>query len=175
MDEARSITKFDESNGGQIQARASLQEVKGDCDISGNQLTLDLRMIMSGQVFDAGRFEGNRNLEAFITFPYFITVLSPEGRPVMKDIHATALTFKPLVDRLDHAQDLIQTVTLSDIQNIENHTVLIGFQLSRKQLEYNRAQSVNRDGNTKRVLPDMPTASQKSVNPIGAEAWERRP
>ena len=166
MPEAQSMTNFngDPANG-QMTSRGSIVDVKGGCTPVDGGVQIDLTMIMKGAITNAGRFNGDSNLEAFITFPYFLTVTDPAGNPVDKDIKATAFRFKPKLNALDHAEQISRYIPMNDITMADRYVVTVGFQLSRKQLEYNRAQTMVRTNNT-RISPDVPAAQQKSVNPL---------
>lgn len=139
----KSITYFDGPEGkpsGAMVARASLVDIRGGCDYTDNSVVVDIDMIMQGKITDKGRFDGRRDLEAFMTFPYFVAVMAPDGHMVDKKIMATAMRFKPDVDDLDHAEKITQTIPLPNIAQGGKYTITLGFQLNRQQLEYNRGQ-----------------------------------
>jgi len=139
----KSITYFDGPEGkpsGAMIARASLVDIRGGCDYTDNSVVVDIDMIMQGKITNKGRFDGRRDLEAFMTFPYFVAVMAPDGHMVDKKIMATAMRFKPDVDDLDHAEKITQTIPLPNIAQGGKYTITLGFQLNRQQLEYNRGQ-----------------------------------
>lgn len=141
LPDTKSITYFDGPEGkpsGDIVARASLVDIKGGCDYTANGVVVDIDMIMQGRIGDKGRYEGRRDLEAFMTFPYFVAVMDPNGKMVDKKILATAMRFKPEIDDLDHAEKITQNIPLPDIALGPKYTITVGFQLNRQQLDYNR-------------------------------------
>ena len=75
------------------------------------------------------------------------------------------MRFRPSVDRLDHAEKITQTISLTEGQAAENYKIVIGYQLTRKQLEYNRAQTLLRADN-KRVAPDLINRPRISRDPL---------
>lgn len=166
MPVARSMTNFkgDDVNNATT-SRASIVDVRGGCQAVKGGLQIDLTLIMKGAITNAGRFNNDSNLEAFITFPYFVSVTSPSGEPIDKIIKATALRFKPKLDSLDHGEQISHFIPMNNASSADQYLVTIGFQLSRKQLEYNNAQTMLRVNNT-RNSADMPTARQKSLNPF---------
>ena len=165
MPSAMSITNFEDNASGQMTSRASIVDVRGGCEAINGGMEIDLDIIMKGLVTNKGRFEGNTQLEAFITFPYFVSVTSPAGDPLDKQIMATAFRFKPIINDLDHAEKITQFIPMSDMTKAEQYLVTVGFQLSRKQLEYNKAETVMRVNDT-RVSPDTSPARKKSYNPL---------
>ncbi len=165
MPSARSMTYFENELSGDLLARAVINEIRGGCEITSKGMELDLDIIMDGRITNKGRFEGNKDQEAFMTFPYFVSVLTPQGLPVDKKIMATAMRFRPSVDYLDHAEKITQYIPMDDTSNASNYKIVVGFQLTRKQLEYNRAQNMMRADN-KRVAPDLVNQPRRSINPL---------
>jgi len=145
LPDTKSITYFDDPEGkpsGALVARASLVDIKGGCDYTADGLIVDIDMIMQGRITDKGRYEGRDDLEAFMTFPYFVAIMDPNGKMIDKKIMATAMRFKPQIDDLDHAEKITQTIPLTNIADGPKYTITVGFQLNRAQLDYNRG-SVN--------------------------------
>ena len=141
LPDTKSITYFDGPEGtvsGDMIARAVLTDIRGGCEYSQNGVDVDIDMIMQGKITKKGRYQGRSDLEAFMTFPYFIAVMSPEGKMVDKKILATAMRFKPNVDDLDHSEKITQSIPLGDISQGGKYVITLGFQLNRKQLEFNR-------------------------------------
>jgi hypothetical protein len=165
MPAARSITYFADDISSQITARASISEIRGGCEVVSGGMEIDLDILMKGTITNKGRFEGNVNEEAFMTFPYFVTVSIPQGLPVDKQILATAMRFRPLVDYLDHAEKITQFIPMDNTNVAANYTITIGYQLTRKQLDYNRAVAASRP-NDNRASPDTLPARRLSINPL---------
>jgi hypothetical protein len=155
LPDTKSITYFDDPEGkptGALVARATLVDIKGGCDYTDDGVIVDIDLIMQGKITDKGRYEGRKDLEAFMTFPYFVAVMDPDGKMVDKKIMATAMRFKPQEDDLDHAEKITQTIPLADISHGADYTITVGFQLNRAQLDYNRGT----------VSEDAPKAGTKS-------------
>lgn len=165
MPAARSITYFMDNTSDQITARASIDEIRGGCEIVSGGMEIDLDILMKGKITNKGRFEGNVNEEAFMTFPYFVSTFTPQGLPVDKQILATAMRFRPSVDYLDHAEKITQFIPMDNTATAANYTITIGYQLTRKQLDYNRAIAASRP-NDQRASPDTIPARRLSVNPL---------
>ncbi len=165
MPSARSITYFEDNMSGQMIARASISEIRGGCEVVRGGIELDLDILMRGTITNKGRFEGNVNEEAFMTFPYFVSVFTPQGLPVNKDILATAMRFRPSVDFTDHAEKITQFIPIDNVTQASNYKIVVGYQLTRQQLEYNRIESAARPDN-KRVSPDTSPVRRRSVNPL---------
>lgn len=175
LPDTKSITYFDDPEGkptGALVARASLVDIKGGCDYTADGLIVDIDMIMQGKITDKGRYEGRKDLEAFMTFPYFVAIMDPNGKMIDKKIMATAMRFKPEIDDLDHAEKITQTIPLTNLQDGPKYTITVGFQLNRAQLEYNRgsvsAPTANvKPGAKKAAEPAAPHEDDKPKKPAG--------
>ena len=168
MPAARSVTYFENALSGEKKARASIQEITGGCEIVDGGMEIDLNIIMQGTITNKGRFEGRKDKETFMTFPYFVAFATPQGLPIDKKILATAVHFPPMVDYIDHAEKITQFVPMETPTNAANYTITVGYQLTREQMEYNRLQSMRMpDG--KVVAPDMQNRPRISTNPLKEE------
>lgn len=169
LPDTRSITYFDDPEGkanGKMIASASLVDIRGGCDYAPNGVSVDIDMIMKGKITHRGRYEGRDDLEAFMTFPYFVAIMGPDGKLIDKKIMATAMRFKPKVDDLDHAEKITQTIPLPDITQGPKYTITIGFQLNRAQLDYNRGgAALNKDKKPEDKPKDKP---KKETKPAAA-------
>jgi len=169
LPDTKSITYFDDKDNrpiGDIVARASLTDVRGGCEYSDDGVVVDIDMLMQGHISDKGRYEGRRDLEAFMTFPYFVAVMDPDGKMIDKKIMATAMRFKPEIDDLDHAEKITQTIPLKDIGLGSKYTITLGFQLNRQQLDYNRGSVSEKRAP---VLNATPAPSPKKTPEVKAE------
>lgn len=171
LPDTKSITYFDDPEGkpsGALIARASLVDIKGGCDYTADGLIVDIDMIMQGRITDKGRYEGRKDLEAFMTFPYFVAIMDPNGKMIDKKIMATAMRFKPQIDDLDHAEKITQTIPLTNLQDGPKYTITVGFQLNRAQLDYNRG-SVSAP-----AAKNVRAGVKKAAEPV-AEHEEKKP
>ena len=160
----KSITKFNPANPTQMTARASMADIKGGCEVVKGGMEIDLDILMRGTITNKGRFEGKMNEEAFVTFPYFVSIIKPNGMPIDKKIMATAMRFRPSVDYVDHAEKITQFVPMDDVKNSGNYTINVGFQLTRIQLGYNKMEI-----NANRASPDTSKVKRRSYNPLAGE------
>jgi len=167
---AKSITNFEDgsSMSGQVTSRATITDIRGGCEVVSGGLELDLDILMRGTITNQGRFEGDRNVETFQAFPYFILVTDARGQSVDKQITATAMRFRPGIDFTDHAEKITQFIPMRDTTQSGAYTITVGYQLSRAQLEFNRAAAAARPNDT-RVSPDTSEARRRSFNPLSYE------
>lgn len=165
LPDTRSITYFEDSAGstrGDITARASIKEIRGGCEYEDNAVIVDIDMVMQGHITKAARYEGREDLEAFMTFPYFIAVMDADGNMIDKKIMATAMRFQPNAADLDHAEKITQTIPLKDIGLGSHYTIATGFQLNRQQLDYNRGSVTAPNIKQPAAKRSAPTAAPKA-------------
>jgi hypothetical protein len=165
---ARSMTHFVEGSTTSVKSRAVISDIRGGCEIVDGGMEVDLDILMRGTITRQGRFEQDSKNETFVTFPYFVTTMTPYGNIKDKDIMATAIRFRPNVDFIEHAEKITQFVPMSDINNSGSYTMNVGFQLSRQQLDYNRLLNTQRPDNN-RASPDTSPAQRRSYNPLADE------
>jgi hypothetical protein len=162
---ARSLTLLDGIDYNNLVARSVIDDIRGNCTTVKGGVEVNLDLLMTGKIGEKGRFEGNEKLESFITFPYFLAVSNAQGQPIDKKILATAMRFKPIVDDLKHAEKITQFIPISNMTEADDYRILVGFQLNRKQLNYNRASTANTINN-QRVAPDLKNQPRRSLNPL---------
>jgi len=173
LPDTKSITYFEGDHiGSAITARAQLVDIKGGCDYSKDSVIVDLDMIMKGHITDKGRYDGRKDLEAFMTFPYFVAVMDPDGKLIDKKIMATAMRFQPSIDDLDHAEKITQTIPLKDVSLGSKYTITLGFQLNRQQLDYNRGVVSAIPAVTPASIPEEKPAAEAKPAPKAKEKAE---
>lgn len=168
LPDTRSITYFEGNtpSPNAITARAAIKEIRGGCEYQDNAVVVDIDMVMDGMITDKARYEGRKDLEAFMTFPYFIAVMDPQGNMIDKKIMATAMRFKPNSNDLVHAEKITQTIPLSDIGLGSQYVIATGFQLTRAQLEYNRGSFDKKaEAPKKEAAPKKKAEAKTSVKP----------
>lgn len=106
------------------------------CGTNKRSVTVDIGVAFDGVLGPRGRQSSGD--KPFFTYPYFVAVTDPSGRIMAKEIFAASLTFEPGEDRHVHEEKLRHIIPLENPSNAGGYRVLIGFQLSPDQLEYNR-------------------------------------
>ena len=80
------------------------------------------------------------NGQANYTYPYFISVITLSGQILSKDVFALAMMYDKGVARMVKQDKLRQTIPLMERQSASGFQVVVGFQLTEEELDYNRSQ-----------------------------------
>ena len=99
------------------------------------EVTIDLRVL-----FRASR--GPANTDRKGTFRYFVVIADRDDNPLRKDVFATAVQFPGNRNRVAPFEELSLAIPLKAGQNGGDYRVLVGFQLTPDQIEYNRSRQI---------------------------------
>jgi|GEM_PF-2462793 len=166
MPVAKSMTNFNKDMAGKMTSRATINEVRGGCEFVDGGMEIDLDILMTGQITNAGRDDNDRKNEEFVSFPYFIYALGPDKKAIDKDILSSIIHFRPMVDQSKHAEKITQFIAMNDKQNAGNYKIIVGYQLSKQQLEYNRASVNQKDKAQLPTSRDVLPSRRISTNPL---------
>lgn len=120
----------------QMIATAKVSSVDATCSVAPNSVTLDITLDFDGALGPVGKQHGTD--QANYTYPYFLSVVAPNGKILSKDVFALAMTYDGDVAHL-HKQDRVrQTIPLGAGQKANQFQIIAGFQLSPDELKYNR-------------------------------------
>lgn len=120
-------------------ASTKLEHIETKCTIVGDAVTLELTLDFSGNLGGAG--VSDLNGQANYTYPYFLTVITPDGQILSKDVFALSMVYENKKTALQKREELRQIIPLGQGQSSGKFQVIIGFQLSEQELQFNRAQS----------------------------------
>jgi hypothetical protein len=115
--------------------RVKVGKVASHCEYTDKSVTVDLSLIFEGQLGPAAQRSGN---ETFFSYPYFIAITSPNKVIMAREIFAVPMTYGPGQATQLHHENLRQIIPISKPEHGPTYTILVGFQLNKKQLAYNR-------------------------------------
>lgn len=123
-------------------AAARLENVSATCQTAPASVTLEISLDFAGTLGPVGLKDLNG--QANYTYPYFLTVISPTGQILSKDVFALSMVYDK-GNMSIHKQDrLRQTIPLSPGQDASKFQIVAGFQLSDAELAYNRQQQAKK-------------------------------
>lgn len=131
---AESVTQFRPGGGtgpSNVTARGLIGDFVGECTYSENSVVVDLDLPIIGATGPAGGTTA--------AYEYFVAVLGPTNRLLGKEIFLTTIDFG---DTGNGAvlEELEQVIPLPNGAATGNrYSILVGFQLTPQQLQYNRA------------------------------------
>lgn len=105
-----------------------------ECEMKKNEMKASVR-------FEARAKTGPAISSNKVEYPYFVAVLSPDGEVVSKTIRKGAVKFKSGKTEAFFAQEYDDIkFTVPEGKDGLGYEIIIGFQLTREQIESNRAQ-----------------------------------
>ena len=116
--------------------RVEITGVRGDCDVDKKSLTADVKLDI--------RFRATRAPSATAaeySVPYFVAVTEGTERVLAKRQFKIQFAFAPGQSTADFSDSVASTqVTAKGEKRTYDYQVLVGLQLTKEQLEYNRSQ-----------------------------------
>lgn len=120
----------------QVVTETVIGEVKPSCEVADDKATVRLSIPFKGVLGPAGVKDAK--VEANYSLPYLIAVVNPKGEIISKDIFAITMTYKAGQTEQAFNDLLEQVIPLQKGDNANDYKILLGFQLSEEQLDYNR-------------------------------------
>ncbi|MCB1532601.1 MAG: hypothetical protein KDJ35_07015 [Alphaproteobacteria bacterium] len=116
----------------QLISRAHMTGIEATCTSNERSMTVDMTLTFRGMSGPAGSGQSAHN------YPFFVAITSPSGKILAKEIFSASMDFStsPLVE--NYQETLRQVIPLSDPEDGKRHKILVGFQLDKAQLDYNR-------------------------------------
>ncbi len=137
LKDADAVTKFRPGPGRDLTDviyQAQLVNLKATCKYGRKGVTVDMTLALAAE-----RGPAIRTSKA--TLEYFVAITGPGGDILAKELFATPVTFPNNVTRARVADELQQIIPLRRGASAANHRIIVGFQLQRAELEYNRQRS----------------------------------
>lgn len=111
------------------------------CKVTSEQTELFIDLIFEAHLGPKAEFKDGE--EKTLEAPYFVALTDARGNIVAKKLHGIDMKFKSRDDYLIDKQTITKSLTKDEILGYGGFEVLIGFQLSEDQLNYNRQAKIN--------------------------------
>jgi hypothetical protein len=122
---------------GDLVSSATLQKLEDNCTYGPKSVTIDLNLAVNGALGPKGRMKTPGAVN--IAYPFFVAVVAPAGKILSKEVFTAPLSFAPGNDQRAHQERFRQIVPITDKESGKSYKILAGFQLTKSQLDYNRA------------------------------------
>lgn len=116
-----------------VTSRAALVDFQGGCDYGRDGVSVDFSLRLVAERGPA--LTGNEAV-----YRYFVAIARPDHSIIAKREFDTSVTFPAGATRAGSEESLTQTIPLPEGEDAGAYQVLLGFQLSPEQLDYNRRQ-----------------------------------
>lgn len=139
LNDLASITQFSDpvtADPNQMISDTKLEKIASKCTVSGNSVAVELELNFAGLLGPAGvkDLDGQANY----TYPYFLSVISPDGKILSKDVFALSMVYENGQINYHKQDKLRQVIPLLNGQDAGKFQIMVGFQLSADELSYNR-------------------------------------
>ena len=111
-------------------AQTRIAKVESNCNYSGKSTEANIRLSFEGQ-------RGPQAQDNQFTYPFFVAVTAPNGKILAKEVFDTQLQFNG-VNSATAYEDVRQIIPIANQNDGPDYKILIGFQLTQDQLQYNR-------------------------------------
>jgi hypothetical protein len=119
-------------NYADLEYHGSLNHLTGSCDVDDDGVTVSLSVTILAEI-------GPAATDPNVDLPYFVAVVGPDNRVVAKRVLDDKLTFAPQQSHAGAVDHLTQRIDLKNKRDAPNYHVFLGFQLTKDELDYNRA------------------------------------
>ncbi len=136
LKDAAAITKFRPGVGRDLTDvvyQARLVNLKAACKYGRKGVTVDMTLALAAE-------RGPAIQGSTVTLEYFVAIAGPGGAILAKKEFTTPVAFPNNVTQARVADELQQIIPLPSGASAANHRIIVGFQLQRAELEYNRQQ-----------------------------------
>lgn len=133
--ELRSLSNYTNIEGvtdGQLTSYISIENVEIKCHYNEDGVTVDVKLELNGKISDA-----TSNIRSF-TYPYFLAIISPDDKILAKDIYKTSISHNQDGEEKLLHENIRKFIPIINKNEGKNYKIVVGFQLSKKQLSYNR-------------------------------------
>jgi hypothetical protein len=140
LPELARVTQFaDESNpvSSTILSETALTKLDSSCITTENTINLDIMLNFTSTLGTAGLSQAAA--QSSYSHPYFVAVVDPAGKIIAKDVFSLTPVFTSGQKEVYSSERLQQTIPLSSTIPANQYRIMIGFQLSEKELAHNRS------------------------------------
>lgn len=144
LEDAKDLTLFSDKQktaDSFIRSTSKIKDFDGGCDYKKDKVFVDLDLYIQTKLGPKARIRQKDKVT--IVLPYFIAIADPAGEVVAKEVFAAAVRFKSGEESKEQIERLRQVIPLDEEVMGPNYRIFAGFQLTQKQLDYNREQKAN--------------------------------
>ena len=113
-----------------------MNEANSTCSFNDRSVTVDLKLAFEGMLGPKGRSSAKE--KPFFSYPFFVAVTSSSGKILAKEIFAASMTYEAGQNEQLYFETLRQIIPADTQAQGASYKVMVGFQLTKDQLNYNR-------------------------------------
>jgi hypothetical protein len=135
VDGIGTLSRFDGQGTGfvHLATRATLKVERNDCTIDASGVSISMTV---STLAELGPTATSHNAD----FPYFVAITDSRDRIVAKRVFANPVVFKAAQTRAGTRDVFMDHVQLANPRDADRYHLVLGFQMTPEELEYNRTQ-----------------------------------
>ncbi len=141
VDELGSLNEFSDTSNPRVEnliSRVDITQIESSCIHNEKSIAVDLKLTFEGELGQKAKLHNNDM--PFLSYPFFVAITAPNDDIIAKEVFAASMTYGRDENHHTYHESLRQIIPIQNLSRAGRYKVLIGFQLSRDQLAYNRAQ-----------------------------------
>ncbi|MEE9250570.1 MAG: hypothetical protein V3U93_05525 [Alphaproteobacteria bacterium] len=134
LKEAAALTKFRPGPGRDLTDvlfEARFTNVQTTCKYDSKGVKVDMRLALA---VERGPADRSRKAE----FEYFVAIADPSDAVLAKERFATRMSYPPNLNRVSGVEELEQMIPLQAGRSAAAYKIIVGFQLTKGELEFNQ-------------------------------------
>lgn len=134
------ITQFADgkpSTNDNMIADTKLEKIDSTCTVSDNSVAVEMSLDFAGTLGPIG--VKDLNGQANYTYPYFLVVVSADGKIMAKDVFALSMVYENGQISYRRRETLRQVIPITKNMDTSKFQIMVGFQLTEDELAYNRS------------------------------------
>ncbi len=138
VEDLRSMTLFTDNAHPapeEVIGYGKIDDFDGGCVYEAGGVAMDIDLMFSARI--GAKAKTGRG-DPSIAFPYFIAISDDQGNILNKEVFATAIRFNEGLESAHQVEHLKPRIPLNNPALGPKYQVLVGFQLNREQLQFNR-------------------------------------
>lgn len=142
IDELSSLSEFkgNSDKESQLISRVNLNQVESSCNFERGHVAVDLKLAFESALGPKAKIKNSD--KPFFAYPFFVAVTNDDDEILAKEVFAASIAYKRDEDSHMYYEKLKQLIPISRNSQARNYNILIGFQLTAKQLKFNRENMV---------------------------------
>ena len=130
------FTSIQNTGEGQLITRAHISGIKSTCSYTERAMSVDLELDFEGTLGPQAKAVAPS--KSSYAYPFFVAITSPGGKILAKEVFSASMIFPQGQEYKSYTETLRQVIPLIDTKQGKKYKILVGFQLSQDQLDYNR-------------------------------------
>ncbi len=138
VDELSFMSEFSDNTtrNSRLASRVFMNGVHSACAFSSGFVELDIGLSFTGKLGPKGRMRAND--KPYFSYPYFVAVTDRDRNLLAKEVFSASMTFNRDEDDHTYMENLKQLIPIDNKGQANDFIVMIGFQMTKSQLDYNR-------------------------------------